>query len=101
MVLTTTKVTLTRALVTGAARGIGRAIALRLADDRLDVGVNDTSSSLELDVRGDRKQEAALVFRPTDILLEPEVEKSIQRIVQDLGSLDVVNTLQCRRLRSF
>ncbi|KAH9050222.1 oxidoreductase [Lactarius hengduanensis] len=60
MTLPTTKV----ALVTGAARGIGHAIVLRLADDGLDVAVNDTSSSPELDelVR-DRKQGAPLACR--------------------------------------
>ncbi|KAH9067894.1 hypothetical protein EDB87DRAFT_1586075 [Lactarius vividus] len=45
MTLATTKV----ALVTGAARGIGRAISFRIAGDGLDVAVNDTSSSLESD----------------------------------------------------
>lgn len=30
-------------LVTGAARGIGRAIALRLADDGFNVAINDIS----------------------------------------------------------
>ncbi len=33
------------ALVTGAARGIGRGIALRLAEDGLDVAVNDIGAN--------------------------------------------------------
>ncbi|KAH8993156.1 hypothetical protein EDB92DRAFT_1796662 [Lactarius akahatsu] len=40
----TTKVT----LVTGTARGIGRTIALRLAEDGFDVAVNDVSGTPEL-----------------------------------------------------
>jgi len=80
------------ALVTGAARGIGRGIALRLADDGLDVAVNDISSSPDLDglvreIEGKGRRSLAV---PGDISLEPEVEKTIQKVVQDLGSLDVM-----------
>ena len=88
MALTTTKV----ALVTGAARGIGRAIALRLARDGLDVAVNDISSSPELNglVREIESKGRHSVAVPADISLEQDVEKTIQKVVQDLGSLDVV-----------
>jgi NAD(P)-dependent dehydrogenase (short-subunit alcohol dehydrogenase family) len=88
MALATTKV----ALVTGAARGIGRAIALRLAHDGLDIAVNDVTSSPELDVlvqEIESKGRRSLAV-PADISLEPEVEKTIQKVVQELGSLNVM-----------
>ena len=85
----TTKV----ALVTGAARGIGRAIALRLADDGLDVAVNDKTSSPELDglVREIESKGRRSLAVPADISLEPEVEKAVSKVVQDLGGLDVAS----------
>ena len=88
MALTATKA----ALVTGAARGIGRAIALRLARDSLDVAVNDKSSSQELNglVREIESKGRRSVAVPADISLEQDVEKTIRKVVQDLGSLDVV-----------
>ncbi|KAF8266245.1 hypothetical protein EI94DRAFT_1772173 [Lactarius quietus] len=88
MALTTTKV----ALVTGAARGIGRAIALRLAHDGLDVAVNDKTSSPELDglVREIESKGRRSLAVPADISLETEVEKIVRKVVQDLGSLDVM-----------
>ena len=94
MALTATKI----ALVTGAARGIGRAIALRLAHDGLDVAVNDISSSPELDglVREIESKGRRSVAVPGDVSLEPEVEKTVRKVVQDLGSLDVVGILQWR-----
>jgi meso-butanediol dehydrogenase/(S,S)-butanediol dehydrogenase/diacetyl reductase len=85
----TTKV----ALVTGAARGIGRAIALRLADDGLDVAVNDLPNTPELDdvVREIENKGRHSLAVPADVSLEEDVEKIIQQVVQKLGSLDVVS----------
>ena len=89
MIATTTKV----ALVTGAARGIGRAVALRLAADGFDVAVNDLPNSPELDglVREIEKTGRRSFAVPADVSLEPEVVKMIQDVVRKLGSLDVVS----------
>jgi meso-butanediol dehydrogenase / (S,S)-butanediol dehydrogenase / diacetyl reductase len=89
--MTTTKV----ALVTGAARGIGRAIALRLSKDGLDVAVNDLPNTSELDdvVREIESRGRRSLAVPADVSLEEDVEKIIQQVVQKLGGLDVVSPL--------
>jgi meso-butanediol dehydrogenase/(S,S)-butanediol dehydrogenase/diacetyl reductase len=91
MAPTTTKV----ALVTGAAGGIGHTIALRLAEDGFDVAVNDISGSPKLDelVQEIESKGRRSLGVPADISLESEVEKMIQKVVQELGGLDVVSCL--------
>lgn len=80
------------ALITGAARGIGRGIALRLADDGYDVAVNDLPGTQELDEVVEMivaKGRRALVA-PGDVSDESAVMDMIQSTVKTLGSLDVV-----------
>ena len=81
------------ALVTGAARGIGRAVALRLAEDGLDVAVNDLPDAPGLDdvMREIESKGRRSIAIPADVSLEAEVVRIIQQVVQKLGSLDVVS----------
>lgn len=81
------------AVVTGAAQGIGLAIALRLADDGFDVAVNDIPSKVyELQrviILIEAKGKRALAV-PADVSVEEEVEAMVAKVVEELGSVDVV-----------
>lgn len=83
-------------MITGAARGIGRGIALRLADDGFDVAVNDLPGTQELDEVVEMivaKGRRALVV-PADVSDESAVIDMVQGTVKTLGSLDVVRMAQ-------
>ncbi|CCM01234.1 uncharacterized protein FIBRA_03282 [Fibroporia radiculosa] len=81
------------AIVTGAARGIGRAIALGLAKDGIDVAVNDLPSSA--DALADLVEEIQLLGRRSasiagDVSDEHSVKGMISRTVEELGGLDIM-----------
>lgn len=84
------------AIVTGAAQGIGKAIALRLADDGLNVCLNDIPSKsqlLEELVKEVKKKGREAIVVIGDVTNEDEVVHLVQKTAEQLGSVDVVSSL--------
>lgn len=81
------------AIVTGAAQGIGESIALRLADDGLDLGINDIpakASQLESVAEILRSKGTRVVTVLADVSDEEAVKEMVDKTVKELGGLDVM-----------
>ncbi|MGJ7908062.1 acetoin reductase [Actinopolyspora sp. H202] len=81
------------ALVTGAARGIGRGIALRLAADGLDVAVNDIDANSEqLGAVADEISAMGVKSAsvPADVSDQEAVRTMVERVATEFGQLDVM-----------
>jgi meso-butanediol dehydrogenase / (S,S)-butanediol dehydrogenase / diacetyl reductase len=81
------------AIVTGGARGIGRGIALRLAEDGLDVAIADLPSMREEaeavagEIRSAGRRGAVI---DVDVSDPAQVDAMIRATVDELGRLDVM-----------
>ena len=80
------------ALVTGASRGIGRAIALRLAESGYDVAVNYNSNAAEADkvVRAITDTGRKAVAVKANAGDRAEVNAMFRTVVKELGRIDVL-----------
>jgi len=81
------------AVVTGAAQGIGREIALRLADDGIDVAVNDianNANNLADVVKAIQAKGRRSVLLLADVSNEDEVRSMVEMTVEKLGGLDIM-----------
>lgn len=79
------------AVVTGASRGIGRAIALGLADAGADVAVAArTQSDLERLVEEIRGRGRKALAVPTDVLDRSAIESLFDKTIDELGGFDIL-----------
>lgn len=78
------------ALVTGARRGIGKAIALELADAGFDVAVNDVVASEELDdvVASIQERGGRAIATIADLSKIDEHDAWLQSVEKELGPVD-------------
>lgn len=83
------------AIVTGAASGIGRSIAIKLAQDGYDLGIFDLERSAEA-LHGVRDTIVQTTGRRVATLLgdvsrEEDIKNLVDSVVYQLGSVDVVS----------
>ena len=82
--------------MTGCAQGIGKGIALRLAEDGYSVALNDIpSKKAELQAIADtiKQKGTKTAIVCADVSVEKEVQDMIATTVAELGSLDIVSCL--------
>jgi len=93
-----------KALVTGARRGIGRAIALALAREGCDVGIND----YEIDAAARETEAMVRAVGREALLLQADisdtgaVERMVARLLETFGRIDImVNNAASWRMAPF
>lgn len=77
-------------IVAGASRGIGRAVALTLAENGANVGINYRSHTDEAEAVAQevRERGGQALLLQTDVSDQSAVERMVERVVDEYGRLD-------------
>ena len=79
------------AIVTGASRGIGRAIALVLGEAGADVALaSRTAADLESAAEEIRAMGRRVLVIPTDVSDSAQVDAMVEKTIQQLGKVDIL-----------
>jgi 3-oxoacyl-[acyl-carrier protein] reductase len=78
------------AIVTGAAQGIGRAIALRLAKEGIFVVVTDINLEKLRESEKEVKKLGECLSLKVDVSCPDEVNKTVDKVIKKLGRVDIL-----------
>ncbi|NLC67345.1 MAG: 3-oxoacyl-[acyl-carrier-protein] reductase [Clostridiaceae bacterium] len=80
------------AIITGSARGLGKAIALKLAGMGANIVLNDIASSKDIDSTADefRAMGYNVIVTKGDVRNKDDVENMVNKAVEAFGSVDIL-----------
>lgn len=78
------------AIVTGASRGIGKAIALKLAENGANIVLNYRSSSIDDIINEIEAKGVKVVAVQGDVSISEDADKLIKAAVDNFGSVDIL-----------
>jgi 3-oxoacyl-[acyl-carrier protein] reductase len=78
------------ALVTGSGRGIGKAIALKLAESGATVVINDVSDAAEAAAKEIQSSGKPSLFVKANVSASAEVNEMMEKIVTTFGRIDIL-----------
>jgi len=80
------------ALVTGAARGLGRSVALAFAEAGADVAVNDLAVGADLDgvVRAVQQRGCRAIAVPASVADAADVQAMVNKLLTQFGRIDIL-----------
>ncbi|MCA9880219.1 MAG: SDR family NAD(P)-dependent oxidoreductase, partial [Thermomicrobiales bacterium] len=80
------------ALITGAARGLGRAIALAMAEAGADVWINDLAETEEVanTLAAIRATGRRAGFAPGNVAHPDDVQSLVRRVEAEAGKIDIL-----------
>ncbi len=81
------------ALITGAARGIGKEIAIELAKNACDVSINYRTKTDELDLLKkeiEEKYKVRCFLTQGDVAIYEDAEKMVKETIENLGRVDIL-----------
>lgn len=78
------------ALITGAAQGIGRETALKLAEEGIDLAVVDIKAEQLESLKKEVKPEVDFLTLETDVSDSEQVDEAVERTMDKFGRIDIL-----------